>query len=58
MIPTVQELQDWMDLYYPDNYDFSSLLCYWKNEMVKYELEQKRLSHQKFKYDRRRHQNE
>ena len=49
MNPTVQELQDWIDLYYPDNRDFSGMLSYWKNEMVKFELEQKRLSHQAYK---------
>ena len=49
MNPTVQELQDWIDLYYPDNRDFSSLLSYWKNEMIGFELEQKRLSCQTHK---------
>lgn len=48
-MPTVQELQDWVDLRYPDNRDFTALLSYWKNKMIKFELEQKRLSHHNHK---------
>ena len=58
MTLTVDELQDYMNLYYPDNRDFSALLCYWKNEVVKWRLESKRLNHQHYKDLKGEHRHE
>ena len=49
MTLTVQTLQDWLDVHYPDNRDFSALLTYWANKYMECELEWKRLNHQLYK---------
>ena len=46
MTLTVQELQEWLDIHYPDSYEFPKLLSYWANKYIEEMLEAKRLSHQ------------
>ena len=46
---TVQELQEWLDVYYPDAHQFPMELKYWVNKYYAETLEAKRLSHQRFK---------
>ena len=49
MTITVQELQEWLDIHYPDAYEFPKLLSYWLNKYEAEILEAKRLSHQRYK---------
>ena len=49
MTLTVQTLQDWLDVHYPDNRDFAAMLCYWANKYLECEGEAKRLNHQLYK---------
>ena len=46
---TVQTLQDWLDVHYPDNSDFAAMLTYWANKYRECEAEEKRLNHQRYK---------
>ena len=43
---TVQTLQDWLDVHYPENSDFAAMLTYWVNKYRECEGEAKRLNHQ------------
>jgi len=46
---TVQELQEWLNKYYPGSHQFPRELKYWVNKYHAETLEAKRLSHQRFK---------
>ena len=49
MTLTVRELQEWLDIHYPEDYEFPALLSYWANKYTVETREAKRLSHQEFK---------